>query len=119
VTLAAVLLVMAVPAAAVGSARTGSNLILTLGPVCAGGGSITYSWSGSGGAKSAVVNVYDSDTATYPVNRTVDIHGASGSVTFTFAEVSGQNYSASGSVLTKKGVATGSEQVQYGSAGCS
>jgi hypothetical protein len=119
VALAAVVLAMALPAAAAGSASARSNLNLTLGPACAGGGSVTYSWSGFGGAKTVMVDVYDSETATYPVHRTVDTHGASGSVTFTFDETSGQNYTASGSLLTKKGSATGSAQVQYGTAGCS
>ena len=68
----------AVPAAAAGNASARSNVNLALGPVCAGGGSVTYSWSGFGGAKRVVVDVYDSDTATYPVSRTVDTHGASG-----------------------------------------
>jgi hypothetical protein len=119
VALGAVALAMAIPAAASGSASARSSLNLTLGPGCAAGGSVTYSWSGFGGAKTVAVNVYDSDTATYPVQRTVDTHGASGSVTFTFDETSGENYTASGSLITRKGSATGSEQVQYGTAGCS
>ena len=119
VALAAVVVALAVPAAAAGSASARSNVNLALGPVCAGGGSVTYSWSGFGGAKRVVVDVYDSDTATYPVSRTVDTHGASGSVSFAFDEISGHNYTASGSLVTKKGAVTGSEQVQDGNAGCS
>jgi hypothetical protein len=116
--LAAVVLAMAVPAAAAGSASTGSSLTLTLGPSCALGGSATYTWSGFGGAKSVVVDVYDSNAATHPVQETVVTHGASGSVTFTFDEMSGDNYTASASLSTKKGPADGSQQVKYGSAGC-
>jgi hypothetical protein len=110
---------MAVPATAAASGSARSNLNLTLGPACAGGGSVTYSWSGFGGAKTLVVDVDDSDTATHPVQKTVDTHGASGSVTFRFDEINGHSYTASASLLTRKGTATGSEQVQYGSAGCS
>jgi hypothetical protein len=116
--LAAVVLAMALPAAAAGSASAGSRLTLTLGPACARGGSITYSWSGFGGAKNVVVDVYDSNAATHPVHETVVTHRASGSVTFTFDEMSGDNYTASASLSTKKGQATGSQQVEYGSAGC-
>jgi hypothetical protein len=110
---------MVLPAAAAGSASAGSSyLTLTLGPACARGGSVTYSWSGFGGAKSVEVDVYDSKAAAYPVQQTVVTHGASGSVTFTFDEVSGDTYTASASLSTKKGQAAGSDQVEYGSAGC-
>ncbi len=116
--LAAVVLAMALPAAAAGSSSAGSSLTLTLGPSCARGGSVAYTWSGFGGAKSVVVDVYDSDAGTHPVHKTVVTHGASGSVTITFDEVSGDNYTASASLSTKKGQAAGSQQVEYGSAGC-
>lgn len=116
--LAAVVLATALPAAAAGSASAGSSLTLTLGPACAHGGSVTYSWSGFGGAKSVVVDVSDANAATHPVQETVVTHGASGSVTFTFDEMSGDNYTASASLSTKKGQAAGSQQVEYGSAGC-
>jgi len=116
--LAAVAVAMALPAAAAGSASAGSSLTLTLGPACAHGGSVTYAWSGFGGAKSIVVDVYDSNAATHPVQETVVTHGASGSVTFSFDEMSGDNYTASASLSTRKGQAAGSQQVKYGSAGC-
>jgi hypothetical protein len=54
---------MALPAAAAGSASAGSSLTLTLEPACAHGGSVTYTRSGFAGAKSVVVDVYDSNTA--------------------------------------------------------
>jgi hypothetical protein len=116
--LTAVVLAMALPAAAAGSASARSSLTLALGPACAHGGSATYTWSGFGGAKSIVIDVYDSNAATHPVQETVVTHGASGSVTFTFDEVSGDNYTASASLSKKKGQAAGSQQVEYGSAGC-
>ncbi len=115
---AAVMLAMALPAAAAGSPSAGSNLTLTLGPSCARGGSVTYAWSGFGGAKSVGVDVYDADAATHPLHETIVTHGASGSVTLIFDEVSGDNYTASASLSTKKGPAPGSNQVEYGSAGC-
>lgn len=114
----AVMVAMALPAAAAGSPTAGSNLTLTLGPSCARGGAVTYAWSGFGGAKSVAVDVYDANAATHPVHETVVTHGASGSVTLTFDEVSGDNYTASASLSTKKGQAPGSDQVRYSSAGC-
>jgi hypothetical protein len=118
VALAAVVPAMALPAAAAGSPSSWSNLTLTLGPACARGGSVTYAWSGFGGAKGVVVDVYDTDAGTHPVHETVATHGASGSVTFTFDEISGHNYTASGSLSSKKEDASGARQVQYATAGC-
>ena len=115
---AAVMAAMALPAAAAGSPTAGSNLALTLGPACARGGTVTYAWSGFGGAKSVAVDVYDANAATHPVHETIVTHGASGSVTLTFDEISGDNYVASASLSTKKGEAPGSDQVEDGSAGC-
>ena len=115
---AAAVLAMALPAAAAGSASAGSNLTLTLGPACVRGGSVTYTWSGFGGAKSVAVDVYDANAAAHPLHQTIVTHGASGSVTLTFDEISGDNYTASASLSTKKGQAPGSDQVVYGSAGC-
>lgn len=80
---------------------------------------MTYTWSGFSGAKRVAVDVYDADAGTYPVNETVDTHGSSGSVTFTFDEKTGHNYTASGSLFKGKGPAPGSQQTEYGSAGCS
>ena len=109
---------MALPAAAAASPTAGSYLTLTLGPSCVRGGAVTYTWSGFGGAKSVTVDVYDSNAASHPVHETVVTHGASGSVTFTFDEVSGDNYTASASLSTKKGQAPGSDESQDSSAGC-
>jgi hypothetical protein len=115
---AAVIVAMAMPAVAAGSPSAGSTLTLTLGPSCARGGSVTYAWSGFGGAKSVAVDVYDANAGTHPVHETIVTHCASGSVTLMFDEVSGDDYTASASLSTKKGEAPGSSQVEYASAGC-
>jgi hypothetical protein len=52
------------------------------------------------------------------VQQTVAAHGTSGSVTFTFDEVSGDNYTASASVTKRHGLVAGSTRVEYSSAGC-
>jgi hypothetical protein len=116
---AAAVLAVALPSAADGSSTARAWINFSLGATCAGGGSVTYTWSGFNGAKRAEVDVYDADAQTYPVSQTVDTHGSSGSVTFTFDEISGHNYTASGSLFKGKGSVPGSQQTEYGSAGCS
>lgn len=115
---AAVMLAMALPAAAAGRTGGEAGLVLNLGPSCAGGGEVTYTWSGFRKATGVVVDVYDTDAGTHPVQQTVAARGASGSVTFTFDEVSGDNYTASASVTKRHGLVAGSTRVEYSSAGC-
>jgi hypothetical protein len=115
---AVVVLAMALPASASGRSGGQADLTLDLGPACAGGGTVTYSWSGFRKARGVVVDVYDADTGTHPVQQTVAAHGTSGSVTFTFDERSGDNYTATASVTRKHGTVAASTRVEYGSAGC-
>jgi hypothetical protein len=116
---AVIALAVVLPAAATANTSARASLNFSLGPTCAGGGSVTYTWSGFSGAKRVTVDVYDVDADAYAVNETVATHGSSGSVTYTFDETSGHNYTASGSLFKGKGPAPGSEQTEYGRAGCS
>src|SRR5579859_3660446 len=109
---------MVLPAAAAANSGARVSISFTLGAACAGGGSVTYTWSGFSGAKRVAVQVYDANAGTYPVNETVATNGSSGSVSFTFDEQSGHSYTASGFLYRGKNPAPGSQQTESGSAGC-
>jgi hypothetical protein len=92
-------LAMALPATTAGASSTGTaDLVFSLGPTCAGGGSATYTWSHWGSAHPKQVELFVFDETDNGNIVVGDVEGArtSGTVSVTFDEISGHSYEAEG-----------------------
>jgi hypothetical protein len=118
--LAAVVLAALLAAPAVADKQPPTETVdLSLSSTCADGGSVTFSWSGFGGAKSVAVFAFDATDPNNPIllfDETATTHGPSGTYgPVTFAEHNGQTYTAAGVVTYKHDLSQRTEVSQTAS----
>jgi len=113
-------LAMVLAAAASGSGRHMAALNFSLGSTCAGGGSVTYTWSGFHHVSDVRVIAFDQTAMSHSVNVDQSA-GSSGTLTFTFDETNGDIYNFEGFLQNDKGqTEKGSDQLGLGQlASCS